>query len=333
MRKMLKSLVMSCLAVTMILGVALSAHAAQITINAAYALTPNHPVTAVYQEMIKNIQARADKDFPGALKINLRGGVEIIAANEQAEAVRTGMIDMSATAASYYVSAMPEMDTLALSELDPSQERNSPLLPYLQQIHRQKLNAMYLGRLGPGITFYFFAVKPFANLEDLKGRRVRVSPTNIPFMKMLDVEPIAMPGAELYTAVERGVVEGFVVPPSDLPDFGLIPMAKYVLIPPFYHPTNPVLINAQKWDSLPDGIKKIFSEEMAKSEVVIMDRARAQEKDVLDKVRAAGGKFVELPPAEAAKFLSIADKALMDTTLSKAPVESQKIFDLSRKPK
>jgi len=329
MKKLLQTLVFTLMA----LGMTLPALAAQITLNSVVAHPPQHPVSVVYLEMLKSVQDRADKEIPGTLRINHRGGTEVIPQLEQAQAVRSGMVDMCMTAASYYVSAMPEMDTLALSELTPTQERATPLFAYLNEIHRKKLGVAYLARLGSGMTFYLFTSKPFEKLEDLKNRRIRVSPTNIPLMKMLDIEPVNIPGPEIFTAVERGVVEGFVNPPSDLPDFGLTPMAKFVLVPPFYRPTNLVLMNAAKWDGLPDSVKKIFTEELIKAEGVIMERAMASEKEVLEKVLAAGGKLVQLAPAEATKFTDMANKALLDTTLAKSPEESQKIFDLSRKPK
>jgi len=329
MKKLLQALVFTLVA----LGMALPALAAQFTLNSVVAHPPMHPVSVVYLETIKRIQERADKEAPGVLRINHRGGTEVIPQLEQAQAVRTGMVDMCMTAASFYVSAMPEMDTLALSALTPLEERNSPLFAYLDEIHRKKLGVAYLARLGSGMTFYLFTTKPFEKLDDLKGRRIRSSPTNIPLLRMLGIEPVTIPGPEIFTAVERGVVDGFVNPPSDLPDFGLTPMARFVLVPPFYRPTNLVLMNAGKWDALPANIKKIFTEELIKAEGVIMERAMASEKAVLEQVRAAGGRLVELPPAESARFTEMANKALLDTTLAKSPEESQKIFDLSRKPK
>ena len=77
MKTLLKSLLVSCLAVVLALGVALSASAAQITLNSVIAHPPNHPVSVVYLEVLKSIQERADREIPGTLRINHRGGTEV----------------------------------------------------------------------------------------------------------------------------------------------------------------------------------------------------------------------------------------------------------------
>ena len=328
MKKLLQTLVFVLVA----LGLALPALAAQITLNSVVAHPLQHPVTGVYLEVLKAIQERADKEFPGQLRINHRGGTEVIPQLGQVEAVRTGMVDMCMSAATYYTSAMPEMDTMALSEMTPAEERVSPLFAYLQEIHRQKLGVAYVARLGSGMSFYLYSTKPFEKLDDLKGRRIRTAATTIPLLRLLGAEPVSIPGPETFTALERGVAEGTITVLGDLADFGLIPLIKFTLKHSFYRPTNIVLMNGAKWDSLPAGIRNLISEEMSKGEKVIIERSLALEKNILDQL-AAGGKFVELSPAELAKFNDMANKALLDTILAKSPVESQKIFDLSRKPK
>ncbi|MDR1535178.1 MAG: TRAP transporter substrate-binding protein DctP [Planctomycetota bacterium] len=310
---------------------AASALAAAFTVNTVTCLPPNHSVTIGFVEYLGAVQTKADEKYPGKLKINHRGGVEVIAANEQIEAVRTGMIDMIATAGSYYVSVMPEIDVLALSQLMPWEERKAPLFRYLDEIHREKVNAVYVGRLGSGSVFQLFTRKPFSTLRDLAGLRIRVSPTNIPIMRLLDCEPIAMPNAELFTALERSVIDGFVLPPPEIVDFGLIPMISHSLAQTFYSPSNPVLANAGFWDGMPAELKEIFVAEMELAEHKVIEHARGKMKIAYDAAQAANIVFVELSPEESKRFGDMADKALMDTVKAKAPAESEKIFALSRK--
>lgn len=310
---------------------AVPAFAAAFTVNTVTCLPPNHSVTIGFVEFLDAVQKKADEKYPGKLKISHRGGVEVIAANEQIEAIRTGMIDMIATAGSYYVSVMPEIDVLALSQMMPWEEREAPLFKYLDEIHRKKVNAAYVGRLGSGAVFQLFSRKPFEHLDDLKGFRIRVSPTNIPIMRLIDCEPIAMPNAELFTALERGVIDGFVLPPPEIVDFGLIPMISHTLAQTFYSPSNPVLANADFWDRMPAELKEIFVEEMKLAEHKVIEHAQGKMKAAYDEAHAANVVFVELPADESKRFADMADKALMDTAKSKSPVESEKIFELSRK--
>lgn len=314
-----------------VLASSLCAFAATFTVNTVTCLPPKHSVTLGFVEMLDAVQKKADEKYPGRLKINHRGGVEVIAANEQIEAIRTGMIDMIATAGSYYVSVMPEIDVLALSQMMPWEEREAPLFNYLDEIHRKKVNATYVGRLGSGAVFQLFTRKPFAHLDDLKGLRIRVSPTNIPIMRLIGCEPIAMPNAELFTALERGVIDGFILPPPEIVDFGLIPMITHTLAQHFYSPSNPILANAGFWDRMPPELKEIFIEEMKIAEHKVIEHAQGKMRIAYDAAREAGVVFVELPKDESERFSETADKALMDTARSKSPAESEKIYQLSRK--
>ena len=78
-----------------------------------------------------------------------------------------------------------------------------------------------MGRPGTGVLFQLFLNKPIKTVADLKGMKIRVSPTNVPFMKAVGANPVQMPPSDVYTAMERGVVDGYILPAHTIRDFGL----------------------------------------------------------------------------------------------------------------
>jgi TRAP-type transport system periplasmic protein len=313
------------------LVVATGVHAATYTIRTVGAWPQTTFEAKQFAIFIDMVQKEADQKYPGQLKIDYKGSGEVIQPTQQVEALRSGMIDMVNTAASYYVSIMPEMDTMSLTQLQPWEERKAGLNDYLETIHNTKAKAHYLGRLGSGSLFNIFMGKPIQKIDDFKGNKIRVSPTHLPFMKALGAEPVVTSPAEIYTAMERGVVNGYIQPPVVIRDLGLVPVTKQVVFPGFYQPIIVVLANLDYWNKLPANLKTLLTENMEKAERIAIENIQAKVKTEMESFKKDGIALYNLPAADAAKFSKTADDALMDVVGKKAPAESKKIKELTTK--
>lgn len=95
--------------------------------------------------------------------------------------------------------------------------------------------------------------KPVRSLEDLSGLRLRTAGAWLEMAKTLGAAPVTMPGAEVYPALERGVVDA--VEWGTLWEnisTGFHQVAPYLVIPGVHQPTAPfeLVINKRAWDSL-----------------------------------------------------------------------------------
>jgi len=271
------------------------------------------------------VQQDADKRYPGQLKLQDRGGSETIGNTDQVEATRRGLVDMTYTAASYYVSIMPEMDVMSLSKTMPWEERVNGLNDYLEKLHNAKANSHYLGRFDTASLFHLFLSKPIKSVNDLKGMRIRCSPTHIPFIKSEGAEPIGMPPSDIYTAMERGVVDGYIQPAYVIRDFGLVDVSKYMVNPGFYKPITVVLVNLDSWNKLPKHLQDLLTENMEKAQHLAFKAYEDKYNSEVASFKKEGMIIDELAPPEAAKFSDAAYKALLDTVMKKAPEETAKI--------
>lgn len=302
-----------------------------VTLKALTAWPENAFESQEFLKFVKDVQKAVDEKYPGELKIDYRGGGEVIENKEQVEALRKGLIEMVYTAGSYYTSVIPEIDIMSLTQMKPWEERAAGVDAYLETIHNKKANAHYLGRTGTGSTFQIFLSEPIKTVDDLKGRKLRVSPTNIPLMKDLGVVPIGMPPPEVYTAMERGVVNGYILPAGTIRDFGLVPVSKYLVFPGFYQPCQFVLINLDAWKKIPPHLQELLTQkcdEFAKANI------KAQEEKLqveYAEFKKQGMTFIELSPEESKKLLSMADKALFNTVSAKAPEEAKKLMEMITK--
>lgn len=278
--------------------------------------------------LVDMIQKEADAKYPGQLKIDYKGGSEVVPHLQQVEAVRGGMIDLVLTAGSYYTSIMPEIDVLSLTTLTPWEERAAGVNDFLQKLHNTKAKAHYLGRLGTGALFYIFATRPITKVEDFKGLKIRGSPTHVPFIRALGADPVVTAPTEIYTAIERGMVVGYVQPVAPIRDLGLLPLTKFMLLPGFYQPTNPVLVNLDVWNRMPKHLQELITENVKKAERLAIENTRARVASEMEAFRKGGMTIFEMPPAEAARFSQLAADALMDVVVKRAPVDAPALRDL-----
>ena len=307
------------------------AAAATYTINCVSAWPKTAFETLNILTLMEWIQKEADQKFPGQLQMVFKGGPEVIHTNEQIEALRTGLIDLVLSAPSYYVSVLPEMDTLSLTDFKPWEERKTGLHEYLDTIYNAKINAHYLGRPGTGVMFQLFLAKPIKAVADLNGMKIRVSPTNVPFMKAVGATPVQMPPSDVYTAMERGVVDGYILPAHTIRDFGLVKPSKYLVFPGVIEPCHSLLINLATWKKLPKGLQDIIAEQSAKIEHYGIDGIKKKYDEELASFKKEGMTFIELPKAEAEKYRKIGNDALFEVVSKKAPVESAKILQFIKK--
>lgn len=145
---------------------------------------------------------------------------------------------------------------------------------------------------------------PIRSINDFKGLKIRTACTSVTqALKIFGAAPVNMPITETYTALERGVVDGTVVPWEGVVIFKLDELLKYTTPADFYTVTMAVLMNKKKWDSLPDDIKKIMSEHIG----MPFSRECGRIYDLTDqpmkeKCLKAGMQIVELTPEAKAKL-------------------------------
>ena len=152
----------------------MSAHAAPVTVRAVSAWSKSAQFeTQQFLAILDTIQKEANQKYPGQLVIDYKGAGEVIPTQQQVEALRSGLVDMILTAASYYTSIMPEMDVMSLTTMKPWEERKAGVNDYLEKLHNAKANAHYLARLGSGDLFHVFLAKPVQKIADFKGMKIR----------------------------------------------------------------------------------------------------------------------------------------------------------------
>lgn len=105
-----------------------------------------------------------------------------------------------------------------------------------------------------------YAKVPVKNLDDLKGLQLRASGGVAQVLKALGATAVGMPQSATPEALQKGVVKGAASSLETLKDFKYAEMCKYVTM--LNGPVYPfaVVMNMDKWNSLPKDVQKVFDE-------------------------------------------------------------------------
>jgi len=267
------------------------------------------------------------KKSNGEVVIKFMGGPEAIPAFKQFEAVRTGVVDMIFSAESYYGGAVTGAAYTHLSRLSPLEERKNGYNDLRVEILK-KQNLFYLGRPVYGTWFQIFTNKPIKRPQEIKGQKIRTSATYEPFIKTLGAVPITLPGSEVYTALERGVVDGYAWAVIGNISMGWSEVCKNIIEPRIYSMNVEGLINLDTWNKIPKNLQKLMEDLMAENEVKYTKYFAELGEKELQAMQAKGMKLIKFTPEDTKWFVDLAYKAGWDEVLNKAPELGSKLKKL-----
>ena len=270
------------------------ARSEEMTLKAALFVPP----TTTYGIPFKRLVDRVNETGKGVLQIRIVGGPEAVPADGQAQAVKNGVLDLSAVPTAYYKSLMVEGDAQVLNDLSLADQRKSGLYAALNELANQKMNANYLTSFGIGVHFHFYVTKdmPVTKPEDLKGLRFRGQPNYAAMFRHYGIAGVNIAPPEVYTALERGTVQGYGWPLWGIEDFGWDKLTKIRIDPGFYNVTVTVLMNKPKYDSLPAAQKKVLDDAVVWFEQDDLRYTGQKTKDTLAYQEKASIKVVNFGP-------------------------------------
>ncbi len=179
-------------------------------------------------------QDKVNERAKGKLKINIVGGPEAIPAFDQSSALKQGVVDVGYIPDAYFMKFVPETFALSLTKYNVAQERERGLVKFLQGLY-SKANIHYLGRGGGTIGFYIGTIKRIDTVAGLRGLKLPASPIAIPAFKSLGMSMVDIEDAEIWTALDRGVLDGVIDPTTLIATFRWYDRLKYLIDHKFYN--------------------------------------------------------------------------------------------------
>jgi TRAP-type transport system periplasmic protein len=313
----MKHLIKSTLVAATLAATSIPVAAQEVAFNAVTLAPRSVNITNPFAMFVEEVNER----FEGRVRINWRGGPEVIPPFRQAEAVRNGSIDMAYTSPSYYGGLVPASPTMNLSFNDYVTIAETNYHERLAELHAEQ-DLVLLGEIpATDLDFLIYLSDPIESLDELEGRRIRVFPTLLPLIVALGAEPIVLPMEEIYTGMERGTIDGFVQGPvgNHLQFEGIV---RQVIYPGVYRAGFPVLVNPDAWAEVPADVQAELISFLRDDFAPRVDRIWAEDlaQGVAD-MEAAGFQRLELTGEAEAFYRQTAMDAAWATIVESAGAE------------
>src|SRR5262245_16821036 len=199
------------------------AAAQEVTLRAASFLPASSTYGAIFKRWVDEVNNRGK----GTLQITVVGP-EAIPTFEQWNAVKSGVVDMHNGPPAYYVGTLVEGEAAILADIPVSEQRKNGALAYINKLHNEKMNVWLLTAYADGVGFHVYTTKPQKpGAKPFDGFRLRSSPNFKRFFEDLGATTVTLPPGEVFTALERNVVDGYGWPRWGIQDLGWTKLTKF----------------------------------------------------------------------------------------------------------
>jgi TRAP-type transport system periplasmic protein len=248
------------LAAAAALSITCTAQAADIRLLSSWDKT-NPAVITLAEAFAKN----AETASKGNMKFII-SGPETVPPFEQLQPVASGVFQMLFTHAIYHYGTTGLGVGMDAVRGDLAARRNSGLTEALDQ-HYQKMGLKVVAVAISATRGYHIVLRAPVNPSgDLQGRKLRGTPSYHQVFALLGASAVVLPGGEVYSALEKGVVDGAAWPASGVLGMRWYEVAKYMLRPGFGLSHYLMLMNLNAWNRLSEDERKMLLEQGRKME-------------------------------------------------------------------
>ncbi len=300
-----------------------------ITFKVLSIFGPTHNGTIWLRRFLDIVNERAK----GELIMEFIGGPEVIARSEIGLAVQSNIIQMVSTYAGVYGALVEDVvQPLSFSRLSAQQERESGVYDYFNEVFNR--NGLYfLGRtvtsVQPG-SFFFMLTKLVETPQDFAGMKIQVESIWVKFLtEELKVSPITIADPDVYTAAERGLVEGAIMTFDDAWSNSLQEVFKYILDHPSMVGSTARVVNLEAWNKLPAHLRDIVIEAQLEEEIWATEEGGRRRIEMRQKFLDAGVQFIKFSSEDdATRFIDALYRLEWESLMERAPEHTAKVREI-----
>lgn len=258
------------------------------------------PTYAVLERYLENV-----KKIGGDTVTFTISGPEVVPIFEQLQPVSSGVFDALYTHPVFHAGEGGLALAVDAIDVDPIARRSSGVWDYVDSFYQEKHGLKMVAMMSVSMYgYHLFTKEPLSETGDLAGRKVRGTPTYHGVIRALGAEPVVLPGSQIYSALQKGIVDGAGWPAAGMVSMKHYEVANYRLRPTFGAATQPVFINLKTWNALTDEEKDVLLKagEITELEMPWLGNTIQAEED--KKLDELGVKVEQMSPEVATKVQS-----------------------------
>ena len=304
---------------------AASASAEELQLRSGFFMgEQDSPYVAAFKAFIDEVNEAGT----GEVQIASYVGPEAIQRNQWCNAVRSGILDVVAVAPALCNNLVRISEGLNGQTIGFAEQHENGAYDFLREVFSRDANTHFLAQFGSGARFHFFVDEPVATLEDMKSVRMRTTASLRGLYDTLGIDGLETPLSEVYTNVERGVIDGAALPFNVIEPLGLDEVVGYRIDPGFFNPVMMVLVNEDAWERMTPEQQAVLEQAAVELEGPL-DEGFGETNEAMGAALLEGGMaLVELSPEDAERLPREANEALWATIEQGAAEEGAKLRSL-----
>ncbi|HVN97158.1 MAG TPA: TRAP transporter substrate-binding protein DctP, partial [Syntrophorhabdaceae bacterium] len=145
--------------------------------------------------------------------------------------------------------------------------------------------------------------KPVRKMADLRGMRLKVVGDVSNALKELGVEGMSISAAETYVGLQKGILDGVIIPVEAIESLKFAEVAKYVTLINFYSThSGSRMMNVDKFNSLPPDVKKVLDNNIEYYSRETEAEFNRHNQHAMEEGKKLGVEFIPISKEEMAKF-------------------------------
>ena len=256
--------------------------------------------------------SRVEKASDGKIKFSINGP-EVVPPFEQLQPVSSGVFDLLFTHGVYHLGSKGLAMAFDAVKADPTKRRSAGLWDLLDEYYQQSNNLKLIGLFADG-SYGIILKKPLTADGDWKGMKIRGTKSYHGMIRALGGSPVVLPAGQIYSGLEKGVIDGAAWPATGPLDFKWYEVADYRVRPTFGSVTHVILMNLDKFKSLSSDDKKLLLDTAQRLEQDVMDPALKIQENEDVQLQNLGMKTTQLSPNN----LALIEKAWSESTWENA---------------
>ena len=244
---------------------------------------------------------------------------------EQFEPVASGVFDIHYTNPAYHSGATVVGQIAETAVSDPEVRRSSGLWDRIDEAYQKR--GVKLIALGPSTGYQIMVNQPIGEDGGLQGRKIRSNPAYDGVIRELGGAPVQLPVTEIYTALQKGLIDGTAYPAHGLMAAKMNEVVDYMVRPMFGQGSSMLLMNLDKWNSLTPEQQDILLRAGQRFETEaheqVQEIAARDEADMLE----AGVEITELGPEYADRINQIYNEGVWNQAAANGGEEAQALID------
>ena len=254
-------------------------------------------------------------------------GPSVVPPAEQLEPVARGVFDLIYSSPAYHTGTTGVGMLMDIARTDVDARRASGVWGAIADYYKVNQNLELLMMTAePGAQIILR--EPFKG--DLSGLKIRSNPSYDPVVEALGGIPVAVYPAEIYSSLEKGVIDGVAFPQFGANSLRFNEVAKVLVRPPFGSTTLLWAANADLFDRLTPKQQKILTDVGAEVERRAFEQSREDVKMEEQFFLENGMEIQELSPEQVEAMKAAKVDGTIELATSRSAEDAQKVLDLMR---